>query len=241
MVTVVVADDQPIMRRALEDFIAEDPAIELVGSASNGGQALELVRSLRPDVLLTDLDMPVLSGVQAIAALSREGSNTRAIALTTFSTTQWAIPALRAGASGYLVKDSPPQEILRAIHEVSADSRILSPAIVERLVDSVSRGHDLELPGRKAEFADTANVPTMSVADIPQREFEVLELLSSGLNNREIAAQLFLSESSVKSYLSKLCMRLGVRDRVQLVVRAVELGLVRPRLHGPDGAGSAAR
>lgn len=229
MVSVVIADDQPIIRRALQELFADAADIELVGAAGNGDDALAQVVDATPDVLLTDLDMPGLSGVDVIAEVTRRKLATRCLALTTFSAMDWVVPALRTGASGYLVKDAPPEDIMDAIREVMADTRVLSPSIVDLLVENVRRE-----PTAGAESGPDSTVPDLQV---PPREMDVLRLLAGGLSNREIAAQLFLSESSVKSYLSKLCTRLGARDRVQLVVRGVEWGLVSARLLNQEPGG----
>lgn len=225
MISVVIADDQPIILRALQEFIADAPGIGVVGSAADGIAALELVRSKAPDVVLTDLDMPKMNGIELIRQVAALDVTTKCVALTTFSIMDWVAPALRAGASGYLVKDAPPEEMMQAIRDVVTDVRVLSPQIVDLLVQNV-RGD----AGGTAQDSERERAASKLRASIPPRELEVLELLARGMNNREIAATMFLSESSVKSYLSKLCTRLDARDRIQLVVRGIERGIVQARL-----------
>lgn len=223
-IRVVVADDQPLMRRAIADLISDEPGFKLAGQAENGEEVLGVVEQTHPDIVLMDLDMPVKSGVDAIAELSSH-SSVKCIALTTFSSMEWVLSALRAGASGFLVKDAAPDMIADSIRQVMEDTMILSPSVVELLADRVT-----QLP-------DTASVqPSDEAPELTEREQQVINLLAGGLNNREIAEELFLSEGSVKLHLGKACDRLGARDRVQLLVRAVELGLASPALIKPETA-----
>lgn len=228
-VRIVVADDQPLMRRAIADLVHDEPCLELVGEAANGEEAVQQAQSAQADLVLMDLDMPVMSGVDAIAALTDQ-TNIRAMALTTFSSMDWVLAALRAGASGYLVKDSAPDMIVQAVQQVMEDTMALSPSVVSLLSRQV-----LEMPERAVRTHD-GEAPQLT-----EREQQVLDLLAGGLSNREIAQELFLSEGSVKLHMGKACDKLGARDRVQLLVRAVELGLVRPALLKPETAGDRYR
>lgn len=221
---LVIADDQPLMRRALCDFFEDEPGFEVIGQANNGTEAIELGRSLQPDAILMDLDMPEVSGVEAIEQLTAE-TQVRCIALTTFSSMDWVLAALRAGASGYLVKDAAPEMIVDAVRDVMNDTMVLSPSVVELLADQVTQSPTTRSPAASAE-----------APDLTEREQQVVELIAGGLNNKEIAQELHLSEGAVKLHVGKACDRLGARDRVQLLVRAVECGLVTPSLLRPETA-----
>lgn len=225
-VRIVVADDHPLMLRAISEMVNDAEGLTVVGTAGNGAEAVRLVRELGPELLMTDLDMPERSGVEAIQEVAGEGL-ARCLALTTFSALNWVVEALRAGASGYLLKDSAPEEIIGAVRQVLDDDMVLAPPVVRLLARQVTSG-----PSR----GNDAGSVLASVPEISQREREVVELLAGGLNNKEIAAELFLSEGAVKLHLGKACERLGARDRVQLLVRAVELGLVTPSLLRPETA-----
>lgn len=223
-IRLVVADDQPLMRRALCDFFEDEPGFEVLGQANNGSEAIEMGRSLHPDAILMDLDMPEVSGVEAIQQLTAD-TDIRCIALTTFSSMEWVLAALRAGASGYLVKDAAPEMIVDAVRDVVNDTMALSPSVVELLAEQVT-----QLP------AAHSPAPSAEAPDLTEREQQVVDLIAGGLNNKEIAQELHLSEGAVKLHVGKACDRLGARDRVQLLVRAVELGLVAPSLMRPETA-----
>lgn len=219
-ISVVVIDDQPLMLRAISELIEQAPHLQVAGQAKNGEEGLLVVNDTRPDVVLTDLDMPVKSGVELIKDL-QDYPSVKTLALTTFATTEWVIAALRAGASGYLVKDAAPDEIVDAVYQVLENTMVVSPAVVKLLSQ-----HIIDDPGPVRRPAPK-DVPELNV-----RERAVVELLATGMSNREIAESLFLSEGSVKMHLGKACEKLHVRDRVQLLVRAVEWGIAAPRLGG---------
>lgn len=226
-VRILIAEDQPLMRQALADFYGGEPGHEVVGVAADGVEAVELASELKPDVILMDIDMPRLNGIDATREISQHQNHSRIVMLTTFSVMDKVSAALRAGASGYLVKDAAPEELLQAIARVMQDETVLSPAVTQLLVDEVT--------------ADMAQARSKSPGDdgtpkLTTRELEVLERLAGGLSNKEIAQDLFLSEGSVKLHLGKACDRLGARDRVQLLVRAVEMGMVTPSLARPETA-----
>ncbi|MCG7427093.1 response regulator transcription factor [Helcobacillus sp. ACRRO] len=224
MIRAVVADDQPLMRRALGDLLDASEEVRTVASGADGAEAIDLCREHTPDVALIDLDMPVMNGIDAISVISRE-LGIRCVAITTFVDMDWVLPALRAGASGYLAKDSSPEFIVDAVTSVMDDTMVLAPSVVELLAH-----HAVQFPS-----APPAPQPG-TAPRLTDREMDVIRLLARGLNNREIAADLFLSEGAVKQYLARAYDRLGVRDRLQLLVRAVELGLVTPSLANPDSS-----
>lgn len=218
---VLIADDQPLMRAALRDCLAGAPGLDVVGEASNGHQAVELARRLRPDVVLMDVRMPGLDGVAATRLLTADrddgGGVPRVLMLTTFDLDEYLVEALRAGASGFLLKDATAEEVVHAVRTVAAGDALLAPAVTRRLLDRYAR----YLPSPRASAED-------SVRGLTPRELAVLRLVSRGLSNDEIAVRLHLARSSVKSHVSHLLRKLDRVDRVQLVVLAYESGLVRP-------------
>lgn len=221
-IRVGVAEDQPLMRRALAELVDQEEGLDLVGVAADGVSAIRMVRGQAPDVLLTDLAMPDLSGVDVMAVCRDDGTETRFLALTTFGSMTWILSALRAGAAGYLVKDASPAEIVEAVRSVHEDTTVLSPSVAAALVEHVAAS---PLPAaRTGEVAP----------DLPDRLNEALRLLAGGLSNREIAARMHVSEAAVKQYLRRLGQALGVRDRVQILIRGLELGMVSPRLDRED-------
>lgn len=224
-VSLVVADDQPLMRQALADFFVAEPGFEVLGTASDGLEAMQAVRNLRPDVVLMDLQMPRMDGVEATAAITKEQLPTKVVVVTTFSVTEKVIAALRAGASGYLLKDAAPDEIASSVRRVMDDQTVVSPEVTQLLVSEVTAG-----------TVQTTRRPHPEAPRLSEREGQVVELLAGGMNNKEIAAELQLSEASIKLHLGKACDRLGARDRVQLLVKAVELRLVEPSLKMPETA-----
>jgi DNA-binding NarL/FixJ family response regulator len=218
---ILIADDQPLMRAGLRGCLAGAPGFDVVGEASDGYQAVELARRLRPDVVLMDVRMPGLDGVAATRQLTDPGAEggpvARVLMLTTFDLDEYIVEALRAGASGFLLKDASAEELVRAIRIVAAGDALLAPAVTRRLLDRYVR----YLPSPRSPAQDP--IPSLTT-----RELAVLRLVSRGLSNDEIAARLHLARSSVKSHVSHLLGKLGRTDRVQLVVLAYETGLVRP-------------
>jgi DNA-binding NarL/FixJ family response regulator len=215
-VRVLIADDQPLMRSALRGSLAAEPDIDVVADAANGQQAIDLVRQLRPDVALLDLRMPVVDGVEATREIvgGQRASATRVIAITTFELDDYVVSALRAGASGFLLKDATPEELAQAVRVVAAGEALLSPAVTQRLLARFARF----LPAA-APAADT---------DLTPREQDVLAQVAHGRTNRQIAAELHLAESSVKTHIGHLLTKLQAPDRVHLVIHAYETGLVVP-------------
>ena len=218
---ILIADDQPLMRAGLRGCLAGAPGFHVVGEASDGHQAVEVARRLRPDVVLMDVRMPGLDGVAATRQLAAPGVDGRPVArilmLTTFDLDEYIVEGLRAGASGFLLKDASAEELIRAIRIVAAGDALLAPAVTRRLLDRYAR----YLPSTRSPCQD-------QLRDLTSRELAVLRLVSRGLSNDDIAGRLHLARSSVKSHVSHLLWKLGRTDRVQLVVLAYETGLVRP-------------
>jgi DNA-binding NarL/FixJ family response regulator len=214
-IRVVLADDQPLVRTALEMVIADTPDIEVVGQAGTGAEVAELAGTLCPDVVVMDIRMPVMDGIEATRLITAGPSPARVVVLTTFDDDEYVYAALRAGASGFLVKDMALEEILAAIRTVAAGDALIAPAVTRRLI---------------AEFARRPEPVTgqRTISGITEREREVLTLVGRGLSNTEIAAGLTLSIATVKTYVTRLLTKLDARDRVQLVIIAYDAGLVAP-------------
>ncbi|NKY97773.1 response regulator [Nocardiopsis alborubida] len=215
-VRVVVADDQALVRMGLRVLLEGEADLELVGEACDGGEAVELVRRLRPDVVLMDVRMPVVDGLEALRRIAGEEAlaHTRVVVLTTFELDEYVFEALRAGASGFLIKDSDPQEMLAAVRAAARGEALLSPSVTRRVVAAfVSRE-----PGG-------GRVPRLEV--LTEREREVVGLVGEGLSNEEIAARLVVSPATARTHVSRAMVKLGARDRAQLVVFAFRAGLVR--------------
>jgi DNA-binding NarL/FixJ family response regulator len=210
---VLIADDQPLMRAGFRTVLEATGQMEVVGEAEDGEQAVQAARSLRPDVLLMDIRMPNLDGIEATRRLPGH----KILILTTFGLDDYIVDALRAGASGFILKDVPAEELVRAVRVVAAGDALLSPEVTRRLLDRVGR----RLPAPVAAQPD-------ALADLTEREREVLELLARGLSNSEIAAALVVGEATVKTHVSRVLAKLGLRDRVQAVVLAYEIGLISP-------------
>jgi DNA-binding NarL/FixJ family response regulator len=216
-VRVVVADDQELVRVGLRMILEQEPDIEVVGEAFDGVEALELARRQRPEVLLMDIRMPRMDGLEATRLLvSQPGVTTRVLILTTFEIDEYVFEAMRSGASGFLLKTAPPAELLRAVRLVAVGDALLSPSITRRLI---------------AEFARVSRRPTKPPTELQtltEREREVLRLMAAGLSNAEIAQTLFLGEATVKTHVARTLNKLDLRDRVQAVVYAYENGVVQP-------------
>jgi len=218
-IRVILVDDQELVRTGFRMVLDDEPDIEVVGEAADGRAAIEVARRLRPDVVVMDIRMPVLDGVEATRRLVRDGAlpGARVLVLTTFDADEYVIEALRAGASGFLLKDVTPAGFVAAIRVVAAGDALLSPAVTRRLLD---RFADRLPPANDARQA--------GLAELTEREVEVLRLVARGLSNREIADRLVLAEPTVKTHVSHVLDKLDLRDRAQAVVVAYELGLVRP-------------
>jgi DNA-binding NarL/FixJ family response regulator len=210
---VVIADDQPMMRAGFKAVLEAAGDIEVVGEASDGEQAVRAALEFAPDVVLMDIRMPGMDGIEATRRLPRQ----RVLILTTFGLDQYILEALRAGASGFLLKDAPTQEVVAAVRAVAAGDAVLSTAVTRQLLDQVAK----RLPAAVSRRPDELDLLT-------EREQEVLRMLANGLSNAEIAAALVVSEATVKSHVSHLLGKLGLRDRVQAVIYAYETRLVAP-------------
>jgi len=216
---VLLADDQSLLRRGLRMMIDAEADLEVVGEAGDGADAVRQARDFEPDVVMMDIRMPGMDGVEATRRIcdAPRARRTRIIVLTTFDLDEYVVAALRCGASGFLLKDAAPDDILSAIRIVARGDALLAPSITRRLLDNFAR---------RPEIVPLAAPPGLDL--LTEREREVLALLARGLSNTEIAQALFLSETTVKTHVGRVLMKLGVRDRAQLIVLAYESGLVHP-------------
>ena len=216
-ISVLIADDQALVRAGFHMILDAEPGIDVVGEAADGAEAVTMVRRVRPDVVLMDIRMPNMDGLAATREiLSSEDATTRVIVLTTFDLDDYIYEALRVGASGFLLKDTPPEQLVDAIRIVAGGEALLSPSVTSRVI---------------AEFAgrpDSRPAPPPGYGDLTDREREVLELMARGMSNAEIAAHLVVSETTVKTHVARVLGKLHLRDRVQAVVLAYESGLVQP-------------
>lgn len=219
MIRVLVADDQQLMRTALEHFVATTEDLEVAGSAADGEEAVAVARQVRPDVVLMDMQMPRLDGVGATARITAELPDTRVLAITTFSSEQYLVPALQAGASGYLVKDAPPSEVTEAVRRVHAGDVVFSPQVARDLIAAATSA-DARRPEQGPEEALAAH------ERLTERELDVVRELAHGSSNAEIAAALFVAEATVKTHMGKVMEKWQVRDRVQVLIKAARHGLV---------------
>ena len=218
-VRVLVVDDQALVRAGFRMILESEPEIEIVGEAEDGAQAVEAARELRPDVVLMDIRMPNLDGLEATRRiLDADGAAPRVLMLTTFDLDEYVHEALRAGASGFILKDAPPEQLVAAIRVVASGDALLSPAITKRVIEEFIRRPPSTIP---------PELPP-KVAELTARELEVLGFMARGLSNAEIAKDLFVSETTVKTHVARILMKLDLRDRVQAVVFAYETGIVQP-------------
>jgi DNA-binding NarL/FixJ family response regulator len=216
-IRVLLVDDQPLLRTGFRMILSAEPDLTIVGEAGEGASGIEAARRLKPDVVLMDIRMPGMDGIQATRALAGPGVEDpiKVLILTTFGLDEYVVEALRAGASGFLLKDAPPEDLVEAIKIVAAGEALLAPSITRRLLDRVAT----RLPP-----ATDAAIPAL--AELTDREMEVLKLVARGLSNAEIAEKLVVSETTVKTHVSRVLAKLDIRDRVQAVILAYETGLV---------------
>ncbi len=212
MIKVLIADDQEIVTEGLKRILQTDPEIEVIATANDGQEALDLIDAETPDIVLMDLKMPRMNGVQAIRRLKQSHPNLPVLVLTTYMDDKWLFDAIRSGASGYLMKDRPPQELLEAIHGTMEGQAYIDPSVAGKVLSNVAYSPNKQLPEKSY--------------NLTEREQEILNLLAQGLSNAEISQQLYLSEGTVRNYTSTLFAKLGVSDRTQAVILAIRQGLV---------------
>ena len=215
MTTVFVADDQALVRVGLRKILESEPDTSVVGEASDGEEAVDEVRRLRPDVVLMDIRMPVLDGIEATRRIVRERPDTRVLILTTFGLDGYVYDSLRVGASGFMLKDAPPEELIAAVRIVANGEALLAPAVTRAVIEEFAR----RTPQAEPQ-------PPSAVAELTAREHEVLALLIRGLSNPEICERLVISEATAKTHVAHILQKLNLRDRVQAVIFAYESGMV---------------
>jgi DNA-binding NarL/FixJ family response regulator len=217
-VRVVIADDQALVRAGFKMILEAEPEIEVVGEAEDGVEAVELIKRLKPDVALMDIRMPRLNGLEATRQITNGAGDvpTRVLVLTTFDLNEYVYEALRAGASGFLLKDVPSEQLVAGIHVVARGEALLAPSITRRLIEEFAKNQPVEV------------TPPKEVDELTAREMEVFKLIARGMSNAEVAAELIVSETTVKTHVARILMKLHLRDRVQAVVYAYETGMVQP-------------
>ncbi|MEU9331233.1 response regulator transcription factor [Streptomyces canus] len=217
MTTVLIVDDQTLQRLGFRMLLEAEPDMTVVDEATNGSEAVRKTAELRPDVVLMDVRMPGMDGIEATRRIVESGGRSRVLVLTTFDLDEYAYDALRAGASGFFLKDARPEELVVGIRAVAAGGSVISPGITRKLIDTYTSRRTGPTPAHERRLAD-----------LTEREREVLTAMAGGSSNAEIAANLHLAESTVKSHVSRILAKIGARDRVQAVIFAYDAGLVRP-------------
>jgi DNA-binding NarL/FixJ family response regulator len=217
MTTVLIADDQALVRVGLRKILETEPDTETIGEAGDGEEAVSEARRLKPDVVLMDIRMPVLDGIEATRRIVSAQPSTRVLILTTFGLDTYVYDTLRAGASGFMLKDAPPEEIAAAIQIVARGDALLAPAVTRQVIEEFARNTPAPTPE-----------PPRAVEELTPREHEVLDLLARGLSNAEICERLVISEATAKTHVARVLQKLDLRDRVQAVIYAYESGLVTP-------------
>jgi DNA-binding NarL/FixJ family response regulator len=217
-IQILLVDDQELVRAGFKMVLDAQPDMRVVGEAADGIAALESLRSVRADVVVMDVRMPKLDGIETTRRICQAGDRPRVLMLTTFDLDEYAYAALKAGASGFLLKDVPPEELLFGIRSVHSGDAVVAPSVTRRLIDRFA-----------PMFPTTDDRPSAELAGLTGREREVLVLIAQGLSNAEIADKLFVSEATVKTHVGRVLAKLGLRDRVQAVVFAYETGLVKAR------------
>jgi DNA-binding NarL/FixJ family response regulator len=215
VIRVLIADDQRLVRSGFRMILGADPELEVVGEADDGVEAVAAARTLQPDVVLMDVRMPRVDGIEATRQISLLADAPRVLVLTTFDLDEYVFAALRVGASGFLLKDAPEEQLLSAIRVVSGGGSLFAPSVTRRLIERFAS-------------LDNGAAPPPALDELTSRELEVLRLLARGRSNAEIAAELVVSEHTVKTHVAHVLSKLGLRDRIQAVILAYESGLVRP-------------
>ena len=221
MTTVLIADDQPLQRMGVRMLLEGTPGLTPVGEAAHGAEAVRLAAELRPDVVLMDIRMPGMDGIEATRRIIAAGGRTRVLIVTTFDLDEYAYDGLRAGASGFLLKDARPEELIAGIHAVATGDAVVSPRLTRRLLDAYT--HQVLAP------ADTPPAEDPRLQTLTDREREVLVAIGQGWTNTEIAERLVLTESTVKKHVGRVMAKIGARDRIQAVITAYDTGLVRAK------------
>ncbi|MGC0416486.1 response regulator [Embleya sp. AB8] len=227
MTSVLIVDDQPLQRYGFRMLLEAVPDTEVAGEAAHGAEAVRQAAELRPDVVLMDVRMPGMDGIEATRRIVAAGGRSRVLVLTTFDLDEYAHAALRAGASGFLLKDAHPEELLAGIRAVAAGDAVIAPALTRRLLDAYAH----HLPTH-TESRDPREDPRLRT--LTDREYEILIAIGSGWTNAEIADRLVLSESTVKTHVGRVLAKIAARDRIQAVILAYDLGLARPNSAGPE-------
>ena len=225
MTTVLIVDDQPLQRLGFRMLLESTPGTDVVGEAAHGAEAVRLTAELRPDVVLMDVRMPGMDGIEATRRILAGGGRSRVLVLTTFDLDEYAHAALRAGASGFLLKDALPEELLAGIRAVASGDAVIAPSLTRRLLDTYA--HQLPGPPPDRPADDDPRVRSLT-----EREREILVAMGQGWTNGEIADRLMLSQSTVKTHVGRVLAKIGARDRVQAVILAYDLGLARPHSRG---------
>ena len=222
--SVLIVDDQALVRAGFRMILDAEEDIEVAGEAADGAEAVAEAQRLSPDVILMDVRMPQVDGIEATRRVLADGFDTKVVMLTTFDMDEYVYDALRAGASGFLLKDVPPEQLVAGIRAVASGDALLAPAVTRRVIEEFVR-----------RPPDSVRTAPPELAELTARELEVLELIARGLSNAEIAKELFVSETTVKTHVAHVLMKLDLRDRVQAVVFAYESGLVLPGAERPAG------
>lgn len=229
MIRVLIVDDEDLMRAGLVELISSDPSISVVGQSASGREAVQAAARLQPDVVLMDVRMPDLDGIAATEELARSAAQSKVLILTTFEDDDYIFRSLRAGASGFLLKRTRPEDLIAAIHTIAGGESLLSPSVTRRVIYRMAQQPSPDLAGHDR------------IESLTSRERQVLQLMAKGLSNREIARSLFVEESTIRTHVKHVLMKLDLRDRVQAVIFAYETGLTRPGERGRDSPAAAAR
>lgn len=224
MTTVLIADDQPLQRFGFRMLLESQDDMTVLGEAANGSEAIRMTAELSPDVVLMDVRMPGLDGIEATRRITASGDRTRVLILTTFDLDEYAYAGLRAGASGFLVKDAQPEELLSGIRAVATGDAVVAPSLTRRLLDAYAH----HLPANSPAGSPASTSPDPRLTPLTDREREILKVIGQGWTNTEIATRLHLAESTVKTHVGRILAKTGSRDRIQAVILAYDTGLVQP-------------